>query len=78
MSSYTSIAHHLYVYIPLFRRIQVGFKIFKQGALFTRITDKGIKGTVVNRSLPSLHGGSHEITHKVPLITCVHVTIKLT
>ena len=28
---------------------------------------KGFKGTVVNRALPSLHGGSLEITLTVPL-----------
>ena len=32
------------------------------------------KGTVVNRALPSLHGGSLEITLTVPLIHCLEIT----
>ena len=31
------------------------------------LTDKGFKGTVVNRALQSLHGGSLGITFTVPL-----------
>ena len=31
-------------------------------------SDKGFKGTVVNRALPSLHKGSLEITLTVPLM----------
>ncbi len=33
----------------------------------TRLTVKGFKGTIVNRALSSLHGGSREITLTVPL-----------
>ena len=35
--------------------------------------DKAFKGTVVNRELSSLHGGSLEITITVPLILLVHI-----
>ena len=34
----------------------------KHGYLFHTWSDKAFKGTVVNRTLPSLHGGSLEIT----------------
>ena len=30
-------------------------------------TSEGFKGTILNRALPSLHGGSLEITLTVPL-----------
>jgi len=32
-----------------------------------RLSVKGLKGTVVNRALTSLHGASPEITRTVPL-----------
>ena len=35
-------------------------------SVYTRQTHKGFKGTVVNRVLPSLHGGSLEIMLTVP------------
>ena len=37
-------------------------------------SEKDLKGTVVNRSLPSLHGGSLEI---IPLIVILYVIIRL-
>ena len=40
----------------------------KHGYLFNTRSDKAFKGTVVNKALPSLHGGSLEITLTVPLI----------
>ena len=44
--------------------------------------DKAIKGTVVSRELPSLSGGSHEITLTVPckdisIIGCFHHSNKI-
>ena len=38
-------------------------------------SDQGFKGTVVNRTLPSLHGGSLENTRTVPLITILPQSI---
>ena len=46
---------------------QAGSNMFKQRDLSTRWTGKDFKGTVVNRTLPSLHEGSLEITLTVPL-----------
>ena len=54
-----------------------GFSVKVTSAMFIRsneetLNDNGIfdgfKGTVVNRALPPLHGGSFEITLTVPLI----------
>ena len=39
----------------------------KHGVLIYIQSDKTFKDTVVNRTLTSLHGGSHEITLTVPL-----------
>ena len=43
----------------------------KHGYLIHTWIRKAFKGTVVNRALPSLHRGSHEITFKCQLI-CLH------
>ena len=40
----------------------------KNGYLIHTWSDKVFKGTVVNRALPSLHGGSLKIIITVPLI----------
>ena len=40
----------------------------KHGHLLNTWSDKAFKGTVVNRTLPSLQGGLLEITLTVPLI----------
>ena len=47
---------------PDFIEIQAVFDRFKHIDLCTRWTDKGFKGTVVNRALPSLHEVSLTIT----------------
>ena len=39
----------------------------KHEFLIHALLDNPFKGTVVNRTLPSLHGGSFEITLTVPL-----------
>ena len=57
----------LYTMYTVFRGTIVVFKIFKQRDLFTGLTVKGAKGTVVNRGLLSLLGGSFEIALTVPL-----------
>ena len=36
------------------------------------LSDKGFKGTLVNLTLPSLHGGSLEIKLTVHLIKLIH------
>ena len=41
------------------------FKTWETTISSTELTDKGFKGTVVNRTLPSLHGGLLEITYTV-------------
>ena len=41
--------------------------VFKLKRLILDRPDKAFKDTVVNRALPSLHRGSLEITHTVPL-----------
>ena len=58
----------VYSVSPRFRGVQVILKIFQHKALFTWWTVKGLKGTVVNRALLSLHGGSFKITLTVPLL----------
>ena len=46
------------------------FDKFTHTYLCTRRTHKGLKGTVVNRALPSVHGGSLKITLTVSLSNC--------
>ena len=43
------------------------FNIEKRQYLPHYLSDKGFKGTVVNQALPSLHGGSVEITLEATL-----------
>jgi len=43
--------------------------MLEQKGYFTRRAVKGFKGTVVNQTLPFLHGESLEITLTVPLIS---------
>ena len=47
-------------------------KKLKHQCLINTQLDKAFKGTVVNRALPSLHGGSLEITLTVPLKSRTH------
>ena len=49
--------------MPDFTGIQAVFDKFKHRDLCTRRTDKGLKGTVVNRAPPSLHEVSLTITN---------------
>ena len=49
------ISSHCTELTPRFTGIQVVLRRFKYRALFTRLTLKGLKGTVVNRALPSLN-----------------------
>ena len=56
-----------------FRGIQTGFDMLKQQDFFTIV--KGFKGTVVNRTLLSLHVWSLEITLIVPLKLNLNMSI---
>ena len=52
------------------------FQSLKQWFLIHTWSDKGIKGTVVNRAMPSMHRGSLEITLTVPLKIKVNLVYK--
>ena len=49
----------------------MGLNKFEHTYLCIHRTHKGFKGTVVNRGLPSLHGGSLDIILTVPLCTLI-------
>ena len=66
MSSHTQVAH------------QLGWGLTVHRALFTWWTVEGLKGSVVNRAVPSFHVGSLEFTPTVPLNTRIkHEKINL-
>ena len=44
------------------------FRVRKTTVSSIFLSDQGFNGTVVNRALPSFHGGSLEITLTVPLV----------
>ena len=56
-------------YFRINTTINICFWNFKHGYLIHTWRDKAFKGTVVNRTLPSLHRGSLEVAFTVPLIT---------
>ena len=51
----------------------ISFQNYKQWYLIHSPSDKGFKGTIVNRALPSLHEGSLEIMLTVPLKNKPHL-----